>query len=1792
MRITLGRAVRAVIVFACCAFWAAQVLAQSASVSPEDEYKKKIKVTEDIQPLGENPFGENISLYNGSLSFTQTDVKLSGQGPDLLLSRTYKIPDLPFNQYYQDVLNSQLVDWTLNIPHIETLSGPSNWQGTTYGQWTFIDDSNRCSNFASPPDIVVPAKQGQEPIDWEPRKWWHGYQMVTADGASQDLLSRATANNQVPQDGASYPIVTLQHWAISCLSQTSNGQPGQGFLAVAPDGTRYWFDHLIYKTAPTMAHASLGALYRRIGLMMVSVVRDRFGNSLTYSYDANGNATQIEASDGRKLILSYETWQRPASSGFTDPPAYRLHSVTLQPDAGLPRTWFYAYSSDPNVPALSQVLQPDGSAWAFHLDTFRSPKFDTLVTYTTGCATLQANTGPTSSAWMTHPSGLTGTFTVQSTVRGRSYTPNTCVDMGTGVHEALTPDLYVVAAVTQKHFTGAGIDLTWNYSYSPANQSAIEDCSTGCVSNVWTVVTDPKGAAIRYNFSNRFDASESLLTKTEFFSGALGTNVLRTEDDQYALGGSWPWPSSLGSTTQVYLNEEQQSKLHPLQKRTITQDGEDTYTSEVTAFNEFAQEARVRRYSSIIGQAAIEEQTTYLNDLPHWMLGLPQQVDNLTTGETESINTYNLSNVTLQSRSRFGQLLMSYGYDAQGNLASFTDPNNHTTSLSNYKRGIPQTIGYPDGHGQSLVIDDFGQISSITDQAGNTTSYSYDSIGRITGITYPTGDEAAWASKTFSYALVPSAERGVGANHWRRISSQGNAQSVTYFDAMLRPVLSDTAISGNASVSTTRTDYDWKGQKTFVSYPGAGNPDLTALTAGTHSVYDALERLTDTQQDSELGTLTTHTAYLSGAREQVTDPKGNLTTTSYQVFDQPAYQSVIQVQAPGGITQTISRDIYGNPLAITQSGLYGTESDSVTKTLTYDSFHRLCRTTEPESGSEVTAYDLANNIAWTASGLAITGTACGQEQVADTAKTNRSYDAMNRLLTLAPPTGTQSTAYTYDPLGNVQTTTSGITTWTATRNKLAQLTAETMSVTGNGSNVIRYSHDANAHLASISYPDGLVVNYAPDALGRPTVAGSFASNVSYFPDGDVEHFTFGNGTDYLVQKNARNLLSNFSYAQGSTLNLSEDYLYDANGNITNINDLAGGPRTKSFGYDALNRLTSAQAAGLWGTETYNYDPLNNIRSRVSDGQTFTYNYDATNRLASITNGASTAFSFGYDNRGNVTSKNTTSLVFDEKNQLLQIPGLDSYAYDASGRRVLKTPVSGNPTYYFYTQDGQLLYQYEANTTKSTDYVFLGKKLIARNEGYATTVTGNIDGINIDGSGNATLSGWACSTGLAQSITVEVFAGGASGVGGVRVATGTANVTSEPAVQAACQVTTGSYRFSIPLTTAVRQQYGGLPIYMYGDSPVGNGNLVLGGSGTFQVPAALTAPAAPATATATVAGDLSSLTVTWSSVTGATGYKLQQKQNSNPWNQVQNSSATSYTLSNPVDAIYSYQVQACNASGCSALTPSNTVTVAHVPPTPASISTPTSSNGPVSVIWASAAYATSYTLEQSINGGAFAEIYSGAATSDSFSVGATASYTYRVKACNANGCGGYATSGAVAVTIPPASAPSLNVPASSNTGSYTVSWSGVSGATTYLLQEQTNGGAWGTVQNTSALSWPTSGRGNGTYGYRVQACNTGGCGPFSGAGSIVVSLVPVAPTGAHVEDYFPSSKLEGNKAVWNAVSGATYYEAKRNDTGASVYSGAATTFVIGTATIPNVPLYYQFSVRACNAVGCSAWAIGF
>jgi len=1892
-------------------------ITRAQSVAPEDEYKKLIRVSEDIQPLGEHPFGENISLYDGSLSFTQTDVSLRGNGPVLELVRQFRVEDDTSERV--DRLSYPFGDWDIALPHLETVVPNGYYFNSTTNSWLNVNgwmvsnEANpnaRCSSFAPPFPVVSHA--GDSALEpWDPYTYWHGYHLVMPGQGSQDMLGNEDAATK-----ATYPAVTKSHWRFSCLGGTANGAPGEGFLAQSPDGTKYWFDELVYRTTVnlqrplyTLSHvpkqkigffASLFAsrddfvekaisllvgaqnayalptmdvLKRQTAWLLVTKIQDRFGNTLTFNYDSNGLLTGISASDGRSLTVQYV-------SG-----THLIKSVTLQPSSGAPRVWNYGYGTDSVAESiLTSVTLPDGKQWQYNLGNFDTTSLAHGSPGSCTSVAVPSNLSATT-ATITHPSGLTGTFTIQPIKRGRSFVPRSCeyYDNGLGSYADI-PDAWYNLSIAQEVTSGAGVPTqTWSYSYSPSAENW-SDCTGTCPTTTYTDVTNPDGSTVRHTFSNKYDYTESQLLQEDYYTGTVTGTPIRSVTYSYASPTTSPLPAFAGNNFQEYVNQDQTTKYSPMNLRVIAQDG-DSYTWQAEAFDVYANVTKTKRFSSIAGQGAIEEQTDYLNDTSLWVLGLPQTVTNLTTGEVETNNVYNSSDL-LQSRSRFGEFMMSYTYDSAGQLASFTDGNQHTTTLGNYYRGIPQSIGYPDNTSQTLVVDDFGQIRSITDQASHTTSYGYDAMGRINEIDYPTGDSVAWYPKQFFYDYVTTTERGIAAGHWRRKTILGNAQTITYFDAEMRPVLSD--VSNGSDHTTTVTAYDWKGQTAFASYPVSGQPDLSNVTSGTHHLYDALGRLRQTQKDSELGTLTTTTDYPGGASERVTDPRVKVTTTYYQVFDEPAYKDPIQVNAPAGISQSITRDLYGNPTAITQSGSYGAENDSVTKTLVYDGYHRLCRTTEPESGSTVMAYDGANNLQWSAQGLTIIGTGCGQEQVTTAIQTGRTYDPMNRVLSITPPGGTQNTVYTYYPQGNLKTAVSGIATQVFNYNFRNLLTSQTLSLSGTTySWGIGYNYDGYGHMNAVGYPASNGVSegvaYSPDALGRATQVGSYVTGISYFANGQVAGFNYGNGASYVAQQNTRQLLKNFTYGVGSSLNVSEDFRYDGDGNITNVNDLVTGQRTKAFGYDDLNRLTSATASNLYGTETYTYDALNNLRTRLTGGNSLTFNYDAANHLANVMVGGAITTTYGYDAQGNRNSLSsggtTTQYTFDAQNQLLQVSGLETYAYDAAGRRVAKTTTSGASTYYFYDQAGQLMYQYEPATAKATNYIYLGTKLVARHVTNNTHILGNIDGVTTDSAGNATLQGWACSANIAQSINVDVYLDGPAG-SGTMIGRYLANQTSEPAVASACGVASGSYRFAIPLSAATRASYAGSPIYVHGISPIGGDNSLISNAGTFSVPANPGTPAPPASMTATVAVNLASITATWPSDSSATSYLVRYAFNSGAWTPSGTLSTAAFTLNGPADGSYQFQARACNANGCSAWGASATASVQHVTAPPA-LSTPAASNsGSYTVSWTAVGAASSYTLQQQVNGGSWATLQSSTATSwtasgegngtyayrvqgcngggcgpwsttgttvvthppgsapnvsvpgtnntGSYTVswttvatatsytlqeqlngggwttvqanGATSwgasgrgngTYGYRVQACNVGGCGSWSGAASIAVTLPPASAPSLSVPGSSNNGSYTVSWSGVSTATSYTLQEQINGGGWSTVQASGATSWGTSGRGNGTYGYQVQACNSGGCGPWSSVSNVVVALVPPQPANATITDTLSSGgKIETYTLSWSAASTATRYEVQRAD-GANVYSGTALSTKLEYGPSP-YDMQYNYQLRACNAAGCSAWVTSF
>src|SRR5690606_32926821 len=222
--------------------------------------------------------------------------------------------------------------------------------------------------------------------------------------------------------------------------------------------------------------------------------------------------------------------------------------------------------------------------------------------------------------------------------------------------------------------------------------------------------------------------------------------------------------------------------------------------------------------------------------------------------------------------------------------------------------------------------------------------------------------------------------------------------------------------------------------------------------------------------------------------------------------------------------------------------------------------------------------------------------------------------------------------------------------------------------------------------------------------------------------------------------------------------------------------------------------------------------------------------------------------------------------------------------------------------------------------------------------------------------------------------------------------------------------------------------------------------------------------------------------------------------------------------------------------------------------------------------------TSDQVSEGANRASWTAVYPGRATRKCVSGKATGSYRYRGRACNASGCSAYSAIKTIAVSLAPKTAPPLTAPVSTSTGNFTVSWTTVTDAATFTLEQRFNSGSWGVVYSSTGTSYAATNRLAGTWGYRVKACNSIGCGPYSAVKSVTstVPAPPPAPTGLQAVPYGV-----GCKVSWNASSGATYYDLKRSFT---LYSGPATTYTMDSGC-PNPG---SLHVRACNATSCSAW----
>lgn len=538
-----------------------------------EEYPELLRASSQIDIVSSETFGEQIVLYTGSLEFLQTDLSLRGNNAlEVAVRRRFKAGsgEGGFGGFG---------DWTLAIPHMHGVFSSKGWKAPG------SDSTKRCSAFGAPPP-----EPGVLGGFFDGGEFWHGTFLYMPEAGDLEVLKRTTQAQ--PLNGYAYPLRTKNGVAIRCVPQ--EGGSAEAFEALTPDGVAYRFDHLASIVAPSVnkfspePDPSLSSsqsamsvalapngylLQRREYFLLPTQARDRFGNTVSYSWNS-ANALQllaISSSDGRSISFAY------GADG-------NISTITHGT-----KQWLYTYSNG----SLSNVELPDSSSWGIALQ----PLAARFIASSASCGWAGSGAPASATGSITHPSGAKATYTLKSTKHGRSWSGYYCTnDIYPDYGYEYYPAEFLAFSISAKTLSGGAMStMSWTYTYSAANgcynnASAPIVCQTSSPDEKWVDVKDPAGVTTRHVFGNRYNVDEGLLKEE--------VSPLRTVLYTYAAPSAGPYPDTAGNSYQPRGGGTFESKHLPLKERVFRQDGHE-YRWKVSAFDTFVRPTTVVRSGGV-----------------------------------------------------------------------------------------------------------------------------------------------------------------------------------------------------------------------------------------------------------------------------------------------------------------------------------------------------------------------------------------------------------------------------------------------------------------------------------------------------------------------------------------------------------------------------------------------------------------------------------------------------------------------------------------------------------------------------------------------------------------------------------------------------------------------------------------------------------------------------------------------------------------------------------------------------------------------------------------------------------------------------------------------------------------------------------------------------------------------------------------------------------------------------------------------------------------------------------------
>jgi RHS repeat-associated protein len=685
------------------------------------------------------------------------------------------------------------------------------------------------------------------------------------------------------------------------------------------------------------------------------------------------------------------------------------------------------------------------------------------------------------------------------------------------------------------------------------------------------------------------------------------------------------------------------------------------------------------------------------------------------------------------------QRRVTQSVDANGNIMTYAyDPNHLTSKTDASGTSLARTTSYQYLSGSSalptLITEPLRQTSfayyagtnnvqtktvtdtTVTPNVARTWAYTYDGYGRVLTAKGPRTD----LNSTTTYTYYPCTTGSQCGQIDTITNALGQGTTFNAYNAHGQP-LSITDANG---VVTTLT-YDLRQRLTsrqvgtettsYSYYPigllrAVTLPDTSTITYS----YDGAHRLTDITDAA--GNRIHYTLDAMGNRtaENTYDPSSTLKRTHTRVINalNELYQDV-NAAGTAAVTTTLTYDNNGNVLS-TAAPL------SRSTTNQYDALNRLQQIIDPNAGITRFTYDGNDKLQTVIDprNLTTTYTHNGFGDVTqlispDTGTSGSTYDSGGNLKTTTDARGAIAT-YSYDALNRVSQVAYTDQTinfsYDAGTNGVGRLTGASDAnhslswsydalgrITGKGQTVgtvtksVGYAY-ANGDMTSLVIPSGqtVVYGYTNHRITSVSVNGTtILSGVTYDPFGPVTEWAWGNGTSASRAFDEDGKLTQLQ-SGGETYS----YSYDNAFRIIGIANAAKSNLSWTYGYDNLDRLSSANTSAL--KESWTYDANGN---RLTQGGTYPMTLVISPTSNQITSGSSPAFGSAtgfYDASGNTTQVQGSTGSYNGAGRMSSVKfngATAQFIYNALGERIYKNATSSGVTLFMYDEGHHLIGEY-------------------------------------------------------------------------------------------------------------------------------------------------------------------------------------------------------------------------------------------------------------------------------------------------------------------------------------------------------------------------------------------------------------------------------------------------------------------------------------------------------------------